>query len=74
MPMSDALDTALASPAFRGEPGETSPDAVGGWDANDAREYREYVVQKEMREFAEIYGWRALQALFDETLTEVRSS
>ena len=46
MPSADRSD-GLAPAAFRGEPGEASPDAAGGWSADDAREYREYRLRAE---------------------------
>lgn len=58
--MSEPATDRLSSPAFRGEPGDTSPDAIGGWDAEASREYREYRLQQEVVEFADLYGWAAL--------------
>jgi len=65
--MSEPIEIAITSPAFRGEPGETSPEAVGGWDAEASREYREFACQREMREFADLYGWHALMSLVEDT-------
>lgn len=49
----------IPSPQFRGDPGETSPDAAGGWSADNAREYREWSLREEVKQFAAIYGWDA---------------
>lgn len=45
---------------FRGEPGEPSEDAIGGWSAEDARSYRDFAIQRELREYADLYGWDAV--------------
>ena len=68
--MSEPATDCLSSPAFRGEPGDTSPDAIGGWDAEASREYREYRLRQEAAEFADLYGWAALL----DVLGQVRSA
>jgi hypothetical protein len=52
----------VASP-FRGEPGEPSPDAVGGWPADQVREYSEYALRTELLMFVRLYGWEAAHAV-----------
>ncbi len=59
MSLSDQVETTAAG-TWSGEPGESSAEAAGGWTADDAREYREYSLRKEVTEFVALYGWAAL--------------
>ncbi len=48
--------------SFHGEPGDPSPDAIGGWSAVEAREYADWKLAEEIRQHAELYGWAATEA------------
>jgi hypothetical protein len=56
--------------AFRGEPGEVSPDAAGGWSAGEAREYLEWSLREHIRQFAAIHGWEAADQQTRQAKTE----
>lgn len=62
-----ASDSSIPSP-FRGEPGEPSPDAIGGWSADDMREYSEYALRSEIQMFVKLYGVDAALALVMSTV------
>lgn len=42
------------------QPTAPSEDAVGGWDADEARGYLEYSLSHELETFAQLYGADAL--------------
>lgn len=61
MPSIDVMEPSGIAPSFRGEPGQESPDAIGGWDADSAFEYRQFALRSELQEFAMLYGWHAVE-------------
>ena len=65
--MRAASDIAIPA-SFQGEPGDPSPDAIGGWSADDAREYADWKLAEEIRQHAELYGWKATEATILEAL------
>jgi hypothetical protein len=56
-------DTIGQAPTWRGEPGQESPDAVGGWSADDSREYLEHSLREELQTFLDLYGRFALTTI-----------
>jgi len=52
-----ALVTDEIDGRFRGEPGEPSPDAEGGWDAEAVRGYEEHILGTALDHFKELYGF-----------------
>lgn len=57
--------------AFRGEPGEQSPDAVGGWSADDAQGYFDFQLQSAIEQHAAVYGWAETERVILDALPEI---
>jgi len=57
------MDAVSQAPTWRGEPGQESPDAVGGWSADDSREYLEHSLREELKTFLDLYGRIALTSI-----------
>jgi len=66
MPGADGVTSA----SFRGEPGEPSPDAVGGWPASDVQEYLDWHLMQTVREHTALYGAEATRQAVERALSE----